>query len=174
MIQGPISGPVKSPEEKREETKMKWLNRIFSFFLIGFAVYIYYSCVGLGLGKPQAPGPGLMPALAAALLFVLALSTFIIEMKGSHGREEKSSLAWQDLARPLILLISLIGYAFLLDILGYLVATFLLLFILFSLTEPQKWRKELVIAAIVSTSSYLIFNKGLHVPLPAGLFFVGW
>lgn len=153
---------------------MKWLNRIFSFILVGFAAYIYYSCYELGLGTLQVPGPGLMPALAAALLFVMSLVIFFLELKGSRGREGKTSLGWQDLTRPLILLISLIGYALLLNILGYLVATFLLMFILFSLTEPQKWHKELVLAAIVSTSSYLIFNKGLHVPLPSGLFFVAW
>jgi putative tricarboxylic transport membrane protein len=115
-----------------------------------------------------------MPAIAAALLFALSLFTFFIELKGSSEEEGKCSLKWKQLTKPMCLLISLIGYAFLLNIVGYIVATFLLMSILFLMTEQQEWRKDLVIAVIVSTLSYLVFNKWLHVPLPSGMFFTGW
>ncbi len=154
---------------------MKWLNRISNLSLIGFSVLIVFLCVELGIGNPQSPGPGFMPSLAAVLLFSLSLLTIIFDIKGSVKEEEgKSSLRWEDLIKPFSLVASLIGYAFLLNILGYLVTTFLVLFVLFSITEPQKWRKDMVIAAIVATLSFLVFDKWLHVQLPSDIFLIGW
>lgn len=153
---------------------MKWLNRISNLSLMGFSVLIVFLCVELGIGKPQSPGPGLMPSLAAVLLFSLSLLTFIFDIKGSNDEEGKTSFRRQDLIKPFSLVVSLIGYAFLLDVIGYIVSTFLLLFVLFSMMEPQKWRKDMVIAAVVATLSFLVFDKWLHVQLPAGIFLIGW
>jgi len=49
-----------------------------------------------------------------------------------------------------------------------------LLFTLFSVTEPQQWRKNLVIAALVAVFSFLVFDKWLRVQLPDGIFLIGW
>jgi energy-converting hydrogenase Eha subunit B len=50
----------------------------------------------------------------------------------------------------------------------------LLLFVLFSITELHKWRKNLVIAAVIAILSFVVFDKWLRVQLPDGLFLVGW
>jgi putative tricarboxylic transport membrane protein len=154
---------------------MKWLNRAGNLSLMGFSVLIFFLCVQLGIGKPRSPGPGFMPLLAAVLLFCLSLATIIVESRGSAEDEErKSSLGLKELAKPISLVIALIGYAFLLNVLGYPVTTFLLLFGLFSVTEPQHWRKNLVIAALVAVLSFLVFDKWLRVQLPDGIFLIGW
>jgi len=142
---------------------------------MGFSVLIFFFCVRLGIGKPQSPGPGFMPLLAAVLLFCLSFATIIVESRGAADDEgRKSSLGLKELTKPVCLVISLIGYAFLLNVLGYPVATFLLLFTLFSVTEPQQWRKNLVIAALVAVFSFLVFDKWLRVQLPDGIFLFGW
>ena len=154
---------------------MKWLNRASHLSLMGFSVLIFFFCVRLGIGKPQSPGPGFMPLLAAVLLFCLSFATIIVESRGAADDEgRKSSLGLKELTKPVCLVISLIGYAFLLNVLGYPVATFLLLFTLFSVTEPQQWRKNLVIAALVAVLSFLVFDKWLRVQLPDGIFLIGW
>jgi len=154
---------------------MKWLNRASHLSLMGFSVLIFFFCVRLGIGKPQSPGPGFMPLLAAVLLFCLSFATIIVESRGAADDEgRKSSLGLKELTKPVCLVISLIGYAFLLNVLGYPVATFLLLFTLFSVTEPQQWRKNLVIAALVAVFSFLVFDKWLRVQLPDGIFLIGW
>ncbi len=154
---------------------MKWLKRAGHLSLMGFSVLIFFLCVQLGLGKPQSPGPGFMPLLAAILLFCLSLATIIVESRGTAEDEEgKSSLGLEELAKPACLVIALIGYAFLLNVLGYPVTTFLLLFGLFSVTEPRHWRKNLVIAALVAVLSFLVFDKWLRVQLPDGIFLIGW
>jgi len=160
---------------KEESPRMKWLNRASHLSLMGFSVLIFFFCVRLGIGKPQSPGPGFMPLLAAVLLFCLSFATIIVESRGAADDEgRKSSLGLKELTKPVCLVISLIGYAFLLNVLGYPVATFLLLFTLFSVTEPQQWRKNLVIAALVAVLSFLVFDKWLRVQLPDGIFLLGW
>ena len=160
---------------KEESPRMKWLNRASHLSLMGFSVLIFFFCVRLGIGKPQSPGPGFMPLLAAVLLFCLSFATIIVESRGAADDEgRKSSLGLKELTKPVCLVISLIGYAFLLNVLGYPVATFLLLFTLFSVTEPQQWRKNLVIAALVAVLSFLVFDKWLRVQLPDGIFLIGW
>jgi putative tricarboxylic transport membrane protein len=160
---------------KEESPRMKWLNRASHLSLMGFSVLIFFFCVRLGIGKPQSPGPGFMPLLAAVLLFCLSFATIIVESRGAADDEgRKSSLGLKELTKPVCLVISLIGYAFLLNVLGYPVATFLLLFTLFSVTEPQQWRKNLVIAALVAVFSFLVFDKWLRVQLPDGIFLIGW
>jgi len=154
---------------------MKWLNRAGHLSLMGFSVLIFFLCVQLGIGKPQSPGPGFMPLLAAVVLFCLSLATIIVESRGASEDEGgKSSLGLAELAKPACLVIALIGYAFLLNVLGYPVTTFLLLFALFSVTEPQHWRKNLLIAALVAVLSFLVFDKWLRVKLPDGIFLIGW
>ena len=160
---------------KEESPRMKWLNRASHLSLMGFSVLIFFFCVRLGIGKPQSPGPGFMPLLAAVLLFCLSFATIIVESRGAADDEgRKSSLGLKELTKPVCLVISLIGYAFLLNVLGYPVATFLLLFTLFSVTEPQQWRKNLLIAALVAVLSFLVFDKWLRVQLPDGIFLLGW
>jgi len=160
---------------KEESPRMKWLNRASHLSLMGFSVLIFFLCVRLGIGKPQSPGPGFMPLLAAVLLFCLSFATIIVESRGAADDEgRKSSLGLKELTKPVCLVISLIGYAFLLNVLGYPVATFLLLFTLFSVTEPQQWRKNLLIAALVAVLSFLVFDKWLRVQLPDGIFLLGW
>jgi putative tricarboxylic transport membrane protein len=154
---------------------MKWLNRASNLSLMGFSVLIFVLCVQLGIGKPQSPGPGFMPLLAAVLLFTLSLLTIITENRGrAEEKAEKTALGLEMIIKPSSLVISLLGYAFLLNILGYVIATFLLLFVLFSVTELHKWRKNLVIAAVIAILSFVVFDKWLRVQLPDGLFLVGW
>jgi putative tricarboxylic transport membrane protein len=154
---------------------MKWLNRSTNLALMGFSVLIFFLCLELGIGKPQSPGPGFMPLLAAVLLFCLTLLTMIFEIrKSNEGEERKSPLGLHELIKPGSLVISLVAYAFLLNVLGYVIATFLLLFVLFSFTEPQKWRKDLVSAAVIAVLSFVVFDKWLRVQLPDGILLIGW
>jgi hypothetical protein len=44
------------------------------------------------------------------------------------------------------------------------------MFMLFVIAEPQRWRKDLAIAAIVAALSYLVFHRWLGVQLPTGIF----
>lgn len=154
---------------------MKGLNQGSCVFLMGIAVLIGYMSLQLGIGHLELMGAGFMPFLASIVLFSLSLSVFIMEMKGAEKEEKKSfPMQWSDLKNPILLVVGLIGYALILKTFGYLITTFLLMFFMFFMTGPQKWRKDIAIAVTIAILSYIIFDKWLRLPLPSGVFRIGW
>ncbi len=157
---------------------MRGLNLGSYIFLMGIAVWVGYMSLQLGIGHLELMGSGFMPFLASIVLFSLSLSVFMIDMieMKKAAKEEKKSLPmhWSDLEKPILLVVGLIAYALLLKTFGYLITTFLLIFFMFFMTGPRKWRKDLVIAAIIVILSYIIFDNLLQMQLPAGVFRLGW
>lgn len=154
---------------------MKWLSRFVSLFLLGFSVFIGLSSLKLGFGGPGNPRAGFMPLLSSALLFILALLVFIMELKRSADDDgKKLVIGWENLIRPISLFIMLFGFSFILDVIGFLISIFLLLFLMFFIYEPKKWLIHIIVAAIVANASFLLFCKWLRVQLPAGIFQIRW
>ncbi|MDI7258651.1 MAG: tripartite tricarboxylate transporter TctB family protein [Thermodesulfobacteriota bacterium] len=153
---------------------MKRLNQTTSFFLIGFSVLIIISSLKVGVGSPQAPGPGFMGFLASLLLLSLSLVIFAKESLKSAKEEGKGHFGWENLSKQFILTVALCGYAFLLEILGFLLSSFILMWIMLLIDNPRKWFYHMVVAFIVANVSYLVLYKLLRVVLPAGIFRIGW
>ena len=66
------------------------------------------------------------------------------------------------------LLLVLAAYTFLLDFLGYLICTFLLVLFMLRATDPQRWTVALSMALLTAVGSYVVFAIWLSVPLPRG------
>ena len=152
---------------------MNWLNRASSLFLVGLSLLILFSSIKLGIGNLRKPGPGFIPLLASALVLIFSLIILMMEMRRSAGVEKKTSLPWQNLIRMVSLVLGLAFYIFFLKMLGYLIAAFLLMFIMFFIFEPKRWRTHLASAGIAAALSFFTF-RSLGVQLPAGLFHIGW
>jgi putative tricarboxylic transport membrane protein len=157
---------------------MKWLRRGSSLFLMAFSVLIFISSLDMGIGDLQNPGPGFMALLASILLFSLSSVVLIKNLMMSRRNdkdeqeEEKGSLiGWEHLKKPIILGIALAAYTFILETIGFLIATFFLMFVMVVTYESKKWYKDLLIAALVAGVSFLIFDRWLQVRLPTGELF---
>ena len=148
---------------------MNALDRGSCIFLLGLSVLIGLMSLRLGIGGLELMGAGFMPFLASILLFVLTLFVLIKGLWTKHGGEERSHLTWAELEKPLKLVAGLIGYAFLLMPLGYLIVTFLFVFFMFHMMQPQKWRLDLVFAALIAAASFILFDTLLSVRLPFGI-----
>jgi putative tricarboxylic transport membrane protein len=159
----------------RDEADMKWLNRICSLLLMGFSGVIIIASLRVGVGSVKSPGPGFAGFLAAILLFVLSLAIFTRDLStlGRRG-EGKLSLRRQAVMKPVILAITLCSYTFLLTTLGFLISTFILMFIMLLLSDPRRWVYHLVIALLIVNVSYILFYKWLGVILPSGIFNIRW
>ena len=149
---------------------MIWLDRIISLSLVGFSFLIFLSSLRLGTGTLQTPGPGFTPFLSSILLLSLSLFVLIWRTKKSDedGRN-KLLVSWKNFLKPISVIIMLIAYILLLNTIGYLIGTFLLMFIMFFIYEPKKWYVHLFIGAIVASSSYFVFYKWFQVQLPTGI-----
>ena len=135
---------------------------------MGFSVFIFLSSLKLGIGTPKEPGPGFMPLLASVLIFFLSLFVFI---KRFHGTDAKKipSKDRKFLLKASFFVITILGYTLILNVAGYMIAAFLLLFAELSISEPKKWHKNTLIAAIVAILSFLLFRRLLGVQLPRGI-----
>jgi len=136
--------------------------------LLFVGLVLSVASLRLGLGVPTEPGPGFLPFGTGVLLF----STSIVGLlKSRKGRQTQKGGAFGVTVKRGIMgvALALVGYAFALPRLGYLLSTFLLMVFLFSLVEHRKWVGILLKATIVTMATYLIFEKWLSCQLPQGV-----
>ncbi len=119
-----------------------------------------------------APGAGVFPlyigvllAIAGALYLVQAV---IARRRDDQGNDSSSGLP----TRPAIALFGiLVGYAVGLQILGFLLATFVFGFLLLSVYWRERYLKAITIPLALAVVIHLGFTVGLKLELPAGLIF---
>lgn len=145
---------------------MKVLNVVSSLILIGISTFVFFSSLSLGIGQLRNPGPGFMPFLASILVLSLSLIILVMGLKGKN--EGSSPIDRKKIFYPTILVMAILGYSFLLDVLGFLISIFLLMFVMFSMSQPTKWMKNIAISVVVIMVSYFIF-KWLGVRFPGGI-----
>ena len=141
-------------------------------FWIGLGIFVMYSSCRFGLGSFRSPGPGLMPFLLGALLslvavYFLAASVFGKSAKKATESTENRGLSNTSIKKLLIVVVSLIVYAMVLEKLGYLIATLLLLFVLFWVAGTTK-RVAAISSVVTVLLTYLLFTH-LGVTFPQGI-----
>lgn len=108
--------------------------------------------------RDGGPGPGVMPTALGVIILVLAVISFF--------RPEIERIELPNIRRILIILAALIAYAVLLEPVGYIVSTALLLgILLMAFAERRRWWQP-VTAIAVAFATYAIFRLVLSVPLP--------
>jgi len=129
----------------------------------------------LKLGSVANPGPGFMPFLSGLLLVsfgsVLMAQT-IREGKVTNGKPKDEFLtvwSWRRLSGPSLTVLVLMIYVLLMGPLGFLLTSFLCLFVLFKLADPQKWLTPLALSFGTAGVSYFVFSVWLKVQFPKGL-----
>jgi putative tricarboxylic transport membrane protein len=139
------------------------------WMLLGLAVS--FGSLKLKLGSLLSPGPGLMPfilgvALTFCSLFVLGKSLLLILRK----REGQRQSIWinVDFEKVVIVVICLLGYTLILERAGFVLATFLILTVLFKTVGSQKWTSVLIASICTVLVCYLVFIAFLKVELPPG------
>lgn len=136
-------------------------------FFIAVALAICKESYSMGIGTLNYPEAGFLPFMLGLLLGILSTARLVIDLgaKGSLGLL-KVSISTK---RVVPVLAVLFAYAFLLDILGFLVNTFLLVFILIKIIESKPWWLAGMVSLGATLLCYLIFRVWLQVQLPKGL-----
>ncbi|MDA8125132.1 MAG: tripartite tricarboxylate transporter TctB family protein [Deltaproteobacteria bacterium] len=139
------------------------------FWLI-FAGLVGTASYRMGIGTFQVPGPGLLPLLAAGAVGLLAL---LLAVKGTLRKEEGGKIGelWTGATWTKVALVSaaLLVYALVLTRLGFLMATFGLMTLLFSILGRARWWIRVSVALVTVLVAYAVFRVWLDVALPKGL-----
>jgi len=147
---------------------MKTIDSLSSLFLILIGVVFCLSSFSIGIGRINAPGPGLIPFGTGGLLILFSLGT-IIETHFNTEVEGKTSLfSGRRWGIVLTVLLSLFIYALVLDILGFIVTTFLTMAVLFKISEKQSWKLALGASALTTAFTYFLFDYLLKCSFPRG------
>jgi len=144
----------------------QWSGLVWLFF----AVFIVVESFRLPLGSWRDPGAGFLPLWSGILLALLALIDYGQSRREEESPGEKGEAHGGGSRKFLWVVAALFGYAVLLEILGFILTTFLLLLILLRAGEPQRWAMALGGSVAASLLSYLLFEVWLKTQLPKGIF----
>jgi putative tricarboxylic transport membrane protein len=136
-----------------------------SIFFVAMGVFLAWHSVKLSVGSPRVPGPGFFPLCLSLLLIFIAA---IIFFQGLKKKSDPPEIGLRR-SRVAIVLGAIILYAFVMESVGYLISTFLLILLLLRIMVKKAWWYGLGVAGAVTLVSYLLFRVWLQVLLPSGL-----
>jgi putative tricarboxylic transport membrane protein len=136
---------------------------------MAIGIAICSESIRLGIGSVSTPGPGLLPLgcglLLSALGIALCISSYRITTAAKEGPQGQV-ISW----RKLVLALGyLVGYALLLEVLGFILVTVLWVGANCRLGK-MGWKKTLVISVTATLSCFIIFEYFLKIRFPRGIF----
>jgi hypothetical protein len=129
------------------------------FFLL--SLLVMGESLRVELGTFMEPGSGF---LTFGMGLVMCALSVVLIWRGWGVRESQVPHA----RRVVLALASLFVYSLVLNILGFVVATFFLVAVLFHLGQSRQWWLVIGMSALVTFMAYLIFGVFLHVYFPIG------
>ncbi len=151
---------------------MNLRDRWSGLFWLAISIFVSVESFRSDVGTFHAPGPGFFPLLASIVLGTFAIVLIVItSLKKARGREIKS--LWKGIGWRKILLViaSLFVYGIFVPKLGYLLTTFGLMILLFSIIRRSRLWLNSLMALITVLATYIIFQIWLEVQLPKGILF---
>ena len=144
-----------------------------SLFLLVLGLFLAFQSFRLSVWSQFGPDEGFFPLAIAVVIIVLSL---IILLKALHPAraegETGTAGTWRGKKETIFKVsfytILMVAYGLLMERLGFLMASTLLLFPLAKIVERQSWTKALMLVGISIATSYILFACLLGVPLPKG------
>ena len=135
-------------------------------FFIALSVAICLESYKLGIGNFSAPLAGFFPLLTGILLGVISGGKVFASLwSAKAGDRLEIKIVWR---RVLPLVGGLLGYALLMDVVGFSSATFFFVFLVLQRIEAKPWWVAALAATGISCWIYLTFRVLLRVQLPGG------
>lgn len=142
-----------------------------SLFWLAVGLISLYGSFHLGLGSLHEPGSGFLPFLAGCFIGIMALIVFLQSVIRDRGVQSKIAALWAGVNwdRPLIISLLILGFVLVLERLGFILTSFLLMFSLFKWVERLSWAKAMIIPGLTLGLTYLLFDVLLKATLPKGI-----
>jgi putative tricarboxylic transport membrane protein len=147
-------------------------DRISALFFVCLSLFICEQSVVIGLGTPDTPGSGMLSFGAGAGMGILAIWSLIqaFRSKKTHDNVRRDgSFRW---GKFFLVCLCLFGYAIVVNWLGFVLTTFIVVLALFHLLESKKGWLVVIEAALIAIGNHLFFVEWLGLSLPQG--FLGW
>jgi len=152
----------------------KQLKKVEGLFWVGIGVIICLLAWETRLGSFREPGPGFIAFFTG--LFIAGIGLVIAFSgafsKTSHVPSLDLRSAFRDISwfRLVYTMGLLLVYAFFVNMLGYILTTFLVMWGLFYDWETKRWFPSFLISFVTTGVTYLVFEVFLHCQFPRGIF----
>lgn len=156
--------------------------------LVAFATYLVVGIVTMRVPEGTAfPGPQFFPGIIAAGLYIFAATLAVgaireiratpdaltseIEAARAEaaGEEPAAKPVRVDIRSFAWVVLSFLAFAFLLEVLGWIIAAGLLFWCVARAFGSTKWLQSLIVGLTLSSLAYIGFDMALGMPLPSGI-----
>lgn len=149
--------------------KMKKADQITAIVLLLFSAFIIEESSKMTLQVEFAPGYGFFPFWLGILMAVLSIMLFVNAWQRPAALDEEAPIPGRQALINVAIILGALGlYAFLMEPLGYVIDTLILVCLLLGVVEREKWLTTGVVAVAITGALYVIFQVLLGVPLPKG------
>ena len=148
---------------------MKRSDLAAAVFIAGLAAFILFECRKLPFGTMRVPQTAFFPAVLAVLLLIFSLVLLAQRFLHAEAGRVPDQITEDGWVRIGATLATMAVFAFVLERLGFLLSTFVLMILLLRAIESQSWLKVIGIALTTALAAYAIFGWLLGIPLPAGV-----
>jgi putative tricarboxylic transport membrane protein len=154
----------------------RWLraDTLTSALALGMAAFIIQQGLELDVGDSHNPGSGYILFWTGLMMTGLA-GTVLVQSLLPSGDRTSVTAVFADIRWGKVLYVTalLVAYTAILTALGFVIATGILLVILFKTVEPQSWTTAIVCSLLTTAAAWLVFVYWLGTQLPAGVFGIG-
>jgi putative tricarboxylic transport membrane protein len=145
------------------------MNTVVTIFWLALSFFLIIVSYQEGLGRLRKPGPGLAPLLMGLFLLLLSFLNAYFEIAARRsakkaGDQPSGEQGRTNLKKIGIVFVSLFLYALLLNILGFIISTFLLLLVMFCSLGVTKIRATVVSLISTLTCYFLFTYLGMRFP----------
>ena len=142
---------------------------VTALLALALAIYIAFEGKAMGLGHPSDPGSGYIQFWTGLIMCGLALTQLVHSLLPNANKASLGSV-FVDIRWGKVLYVTalLVAYTAVLDYLGFIIATFILLVVLFKTVEPQSWMVALIGSTLTTLVAWGVFVAWLGTQMPAG------
>ena len=145
---------------------------VSGLFWLGISLFAVAKALELNVGVFSNPEPGFLLFWSSLIFGILCVVLVAKSILGKSGRTKLAD-PWRDLSwwNPVITIVAVSLYASILESIGFLLAMFGLMALLYALGRVRA-HVSVVGAGVTVFLAYVIFHFGLQVPFPRGV--LGW
>ena len=144
--------------------------------IVGVVIFLFGAITSLlslkmPIGTFRMGGPGLFPLCLGILLMILSGAFILKTCFQDRNKQPKkaTSILASESPLPLILFLgAMVLSTLFFNTLGYPLVSFLLMLSLLKILGMKRWKLNVLISAMTSAGSYLLFVQWLNIPMPKG------